>query len=507
VSLLPTSLTGRLVATVVALVALVGVLVATVTTLAMREYLTDQLDRQVLAAADRGGRPIFDGPRGGVFPPPSFGGPDGGDGRDAEAERNGDTEARGQGVGTLTVVYDGDTLVRRDVITERAGLRPVSSTALQLLQDVPADGRLHTVTLPAFGEYRVTVDDQGGVIAVIGLPTEDIGDALASLVGYEVLLTLVGVVLAGGVGLVLVRRQLRPLREVAGTAHEVAGLPLDSGEIGTTVRVPAEHTDPRTEVGQVGAALNTLLAHMESALDARHRSEQQVRQFVADASHELRTPLTTIQGYAELSRRTDAGAPAALAKVEAEAHRMSDLVDDLLLLARLDAGRPLARDRVDLTHLVLECVADARVVAPDHRWLMDLPDEPVEVTGDEQRLHQALTNLIGNARRHTPEGTTVTVGLRLAPGVPGSPDSPNSADSPGVVELRVHDDGPGLPRDLLPTAFERFSRGDSARTRASGGAGLGLSLVQAIAEAHGGHATVTSAPGDTTFVVHLSLAR
>ena len=290
----------------------------------------------------------------------------------------------------------------------------------------------------------------------------------------------------------LVRRQLRPLRDVAATAHEVASLPLARGEIGTTVRVPESLTDERTEVGAVGAALNTLLVHVEQALDERHRSEQQVRQFVADASHELRTPLTTIHGYAELSRRTTPADPAqlslAMTKVEAEAGRMSDLVEDLLLLARLDAGRPLARDEVDLTHLVLEAVGDARVVEPAHRWQLDLPDEPVVVPGDEQRLHQALTNLLNNARRHTPSGTTVKVGVH---------------QQDGHVVVSVQDDGPGLPEGLGSRAFERFTRGDSARTRESGGAGLGLSLVEAIATAHGGTVAVTSRPGRTRFEVRL----
>jgi two-component system OmpR family sensor kinase len=279
---------------------------------------------------------------------------------------------------------------------------------------------------------------------------------------------------------------------VAATAHEVATLPLSSGEIGTTVRVPEDLTDERTEVGQVGAALNTLLAHVEHALDERHRSEQQVRQFVADASHELRTPLSTIHGYAELSRRTSPPDPAQLAqamsKVEAEATRMSSLVEDLLLLARLDSGRPLARDEVDLTRLALEAVGDARVVGPEHRWRLDLPDEPVLAPGDEQRLHQVLTNLLNNARRHTPPGTAVTVGVR--------------EDGDEVV-LSVLDDGPGLPPPLRSTAFERFTRGDSARTRASGGAGLGLSLVQAISHAHGGRVSVDSVPGRTHFEVRL----
>jgi two-component system OmpR family sensor kinase len=235
-----------------------------------------------------------------------------------------------------------------------------------------------------------------------------------------------------------------------------------------------------------------MLQHVEHALDERHRSELQVRRFVADASHELRTPLSTIHGYAELSRRTQPADPTqlsvAMAKVEAEATRMSGLVDDLLLLARLDAGRPLAHDEVDLTKMVLETVGDARVVGPDHRWLLDLGDEPVVVPGDEQRLHQVVTNLLNNARRHTPPGTSVTVGVR--------------AEGPNAL-LTVQDDGPGMTPELLNKAFERFSRGDSSRNRASGGAGLGLSLVQAISVAHGGAVSVDSEPGRTRFEVRL----
>jgi two-component system OmpR family sensor kinase len=268
-------------------------------------------------------------------------------------------------------------------------------------------------------------------------------------------------------------------------------MPLSSGAIGTTVRVPEKLTDENTEVGQVGAALNTMLEHVEDALDERHRSETQIRQFVADASHELRTPLATIHGYAELSRRTTddpAQLVKAMSKVESEADRMSSLVEDMLLLARLDAGRPLARDEVDLTRLVLETVGDARVVGPEHRWSLDLPDEPVLVPGDEQRLHQVVTNLTNNARRHTPPGTTVTVGAR-----------PEGDE----VVLSVTDDGPGMPPDLVRTAFERFTRGDSSRTRESGGAGLGLSLVQAISAAHHGSVSVESQPGRTRFEVRL----
>ncbi len=189
---------------------------------------------------------------------------------------------------------------------------------------------------------------------VTGLPTAQADEAIESLIGWEALLIALGALLAAGGGLLLVRRQLRPLNEVAATAHRVAALPLAQGDIDLSDRVPDHLTDERTEVGQVGAALNTLLAHVETSLEARHRSEQQVRQFVADASHELRTPLTTIAGYTELARRRpeDDNLRAALGKVEEESGRMTSLVEDMLLLARLDAGRPLDREPVDLTRLL-----------------------------------------------------------------------------------------------------------------------------------------------------------
>ena len=195
---------------------------------------------------------------------------------------------------------------------------------------------------------------------------------------------------------------------MAATATRVAELPLDRGEVALAERVPDADTDPRTEVGQVGAALNRMLDHVGNALEARHASETQVRQFVADASHELRTPLAAIRGYAELSRRSREPVPDEVAhvlrRVESEAQRMTALVEDLLLLARLDAGRPLAHDPVDLTMLVVDAVSDAHAAGPGHDWQLDLPDEPVVVTGDGARLHQVLANLLANARTHTPAG-------------------------------------------------------------------------------------------------------
>jgi two-component system OmpR family sensor kinase len=306
---------------------------------------------------------------------------------------------------------------------------------------------------------------------------------------------LITLVIAGWAGALIVRGTLRPLRRVASTATRVSELKLDRGEVQLAQRVPTADTDPNTEVGQVGAALNQLLDHVGNALEARHASEMQVRQFVADASHELRTPLAAIRGYAELSRRSRAPISEEIAhvlnRVESEAKRMTLLVEDLLLLARLDAGRPLGHDPVDLTMLVVDAVSDAHAAGPGHYWQLDLPEEPVTVIGDGARLHQVLANLLANARTHTPEGTTVTVQVGA---------------TAGAAVLHVVDGGPGIPADLQPHIFERFARGDSSRSRAAGSTGLGLSIVHAVVTAHHGTVSVQSVPGQTVFTVALPLA-
>ncbi|MFE7870790.1 ATP-binding protein, partial [Micromonospora humida] len=301
-----------------------------------------------------------------------------------------------------------------------------------------------------------------------------------------------GLLIAGSLGALIVRATLRPLHRVAATAGRVAELPLDRGEVALSVRVPAADTDPRTEVGQVGAALNRMLGHVAAALAARQASETRVRQFVADASHELRTPLAAIRGYAEVARRGRDRVPPdvahALRRVESASTRMTSLVDDLLLLARLDSGRPLATGPVDLTALVVDAVSDAHVAGDGHRWQLDLPDEAVEVPGDAVRLHQVVANLLANARVHTPPGTTVTT--RIAP-------------VPDAVELSVTDDGPGVPPELRDEVFERFARGDSSRSRQHGSTGLGLAIVAAVVEAHHGTVELESRPGRTVFTVRL----
>lgn len=465
----PLTLTTRLVAVVVLLVAVTALAIGTATTIAMRENLDRRLDQDVRAALSR----TLEGPS---APRPQA--PDGS--RD-------DDFGPGQELGSLSAVLPDDATPRGMVLSGGRGWDPGTAltdeqlAALSGLEE--SDRDLRTVRLPGLGDYRVAVADLEGGQVVAGLPLDEVEDTVADLLRLELLATLVGIALAAVAAVVVVRRQLAPLREVAATAHRVAELPLASGEIEMAERVPAGLTDERTEIGQVGSALNAMLDHVESSLAQRHRSEQQVRQFVADASHELRTPLATIAGYTELARRRPETTGTALAKVETESARMTALVEDLLLLARLDSGRPLEREPVDLSRLLLEAVNDARVVDPDHQWRLSLPDAPLTVTGDAARLHQVVTNLLTNARKYTPDGSTVTV--------TGTPSG-----------FTVHDDGPGFSPELAPRAFERFVRGDVARTRA-GGAGLGLSLVEAIVAAHGGTVALASAPGDTTVTVTL----
>jgi two-component system sensor histidine kinase TrcS len=278
----------------------------------------------------------------------------------------------------------------------------------------------------------------------------------------------------------------------------VATLPLDRDNHQITPRVPQRDTDPRTEVGLVGDTLNRLLDNVERALGDVAASDRRMRRFITDASHELRTPLAAISGYAELTRQDSSVLPEtteySLARIEAEAQRMSSLVSDLLLLARLDEGEDLDATDVDLTDVVIDAVNDAAVSAPGHRWLTNAPDGPVWVSGDRLRLHQMLANLLSNARTHTPDGTTVTTGI-----VTGRAD--NGA---GFVELTVTDDGPGIDRDLLPHLFERFVRADESRSRQSGSFGLGLSITASIVEAHHGTIAAESGGGRTTFRVRLA---
>ncbi|MFF4713193.1 ATP-binding protein [Streptomyces eurythermus] len=371
----------------------------------------------------------------------------------------------------------------------------LSAGDAERLARTPADGRPHTVELSALGHYRVVATPgRDGDVLMAGLPLEPVEATVHRLELVCAVVFGVALVTAGVAGALWVRWSLRPLGRVTATATRVSELPLASGEVALPPRAPG--ADPHSEVGRVAAALNGMLGHVEDALTQRHASQERLRRFAADASHELRTPVASVRGHAELGLLHPGPVPPeitrALERIAAEASRMGLMVDDLLLLARLDAGRPLERGPVDLTRLVLDAVTDARAAGPGHRWTLDLPEDPVTVSGDAHRLHQVVANLLANARLHTPAGTEITVTLEPGPG-------------PGTVRLRVHDDGPGIPEELRPAVFERFTRADHRRhaDASAPGAGLGLSIVAAVVEAHGGTVEADSEPGSTTFKVTL----
>jgi two-component system OmpR family sensor kinase len=316
---------------------------------------------------------------------------------------------------------------------------------------------------------------------IVAIPLNDLHHTLGRLLLIEVLVTLAVLSGLGALAWWIVRRGLRPLDEMAATAGAIAG-----GDLSRRV----DMTDERTEVGQLGQALNTMLTGIEHAFAARAASEERLRRFLADASHELRTPLTSIRGYAEIFDRGARDRPEDLATsmrhIREEANRMSTLVDDLLLLARLDQQRPLAQDRVDVSD-VARAAVDAAHVADPGRPISLSVNGAVPVTGDADRLRQVVDNLLANAERHTPEKTPVEVRVR--------------ADG-AWAWIEVADHGPGIAPEETAHIFEPFHRADPSRARATGGIGLGLAIVSAIAHAHGGavgvapNTVATAAPGN-----------
>ncbi|MEV5854948.1 sensor histidine kinase [Streptomyces anulatus] len=503
----PWTLRTRLVVSAVSLIAVVAAVIGSVTAIAFHSYMYGKLDDQLHSVAERAQRPPGPGPL-----PQAL----------RAAGPLGFVGGGGQPLGTFGALLGEDGDVTASKVVEDSGLRaqesakPLTGEQRSALEEAaPGTGEgARSVDLPGLGGYRVeaatTIE---GYTVLVGIPSAEVSGALTTLIVVEVCVTAAGLLAASIAGTVLVGVALRPLRRVAATATRVSELPLHSGEVALLERVPDAEADPRTEVGQVGAALNRMLGHVGSALTVRQESETRVRQFVADASHELRTPLASIRGYAELTRRATGSPEApepdpvtrhALGRIESEADRMTGLVEDLLLLARLDSGRPLSYGSTDLLPLVVDAISDARAAdqgAPGqdarHRWRLELPAEPVTVRADPDRFQQVLVNLLANARTHTPPGTTVTVAVR----------PPVRAGGP--VMLEVGDDGPGIPAELLPHVFERFARGDASRSRgagtgtATGSTGLGLAIVQAVVSAHGGRVRVDSEPGRTVFVIEL----
>lgn len=461
----------KLVVATLVLLTLICAGIGVVSHVAMNAYLTSELDGGLAAAAERVVRPPGGGPRRPSAPDPS--------------------EARGQRPGTLNALFDDGAPRVSAVVQDDGSTKPLTASDLEVVSKL-TPGSTPVETVLSSGRYRVVsaVVPVTGDVLVTGLSTADRDRTLASLDGTIAAVSLFGVLLTGLAGTLIIRRSLRPLEELSAVATSVTELPLASGEVAVNVRVPPTAAQPGTEVGTVGIALNEMIDHVTRALKARQDNETRVRSFVADASHELRTPLTSIRGYTELvlmgDRLQDAD-KSALKRVASESQRMSSLVEDLLLLARLDEGQRGEPTEVDLTELAVEVTSDVQLSAPDHVWTLDLPQEPVQITAVESEIRQVLINLIANAHKHTPPGTTILTAVR-------------KEDS--VVTVIVSDNGPGIDDAFLGTIFTRFSRADTARS-ATGSTGLGLAIVQALVHANGGTISVTSQPGNTRFTVTL----
>jgi len=460
------SLRARLLLGVVALAA-VGLVAANVATYStLSSYLLDRTDSTLDQTAQTLRRP---GPGGGIrsAPPGTF------------------VQVRSLDGDTVVATFSGATLPGASVPAPNL---PDAVTPPALNRTTEAV-RYFTVGGAHGGpEYRVRASIAQGdeAMLLVASSLRDVNSTLNRLLAIELVVTALVLAAIAGLGLWLVRLGLRPLDAIGQTASAIA-----AGDLSRRV----ERAEERTEVGRLGLALNSMLARIESSFRAQEASERKLRRFVADASHELRTPLSAVRAYAELYDRGAAERPDDLERsmkgISRESERMSVLVEDLLLLARLDDGRPLERERVELDEVVGEAVETAQAVDPDRA--IELHAEPATVLGDRVRLRQIVDNLLANVRAHTP---------------PGTPASVSVTRRNGSAEISVTDAGPGLDEEHLEHLFERFYRADPSRARASGGVGLGLAIVAAVAEAHGGTASASSRPGEgTTIAIALPLAR
>ncbi len=467
------TLSRRLVLRTTALVAAVTVVLSLFTALVSFQIMRSELDGRLVAAA---GRPLMR---------PS------GDSDDAWSD------PEGSGLIKMSAVVGqrgaGATYQGPAAFTQQSA----SDLLTQVAARTDEDG-FYMVTLRDLGLYRCLVEEYGhNQFIIVGLPFSEVTNPLTRQVVFAALLTLGAIALSFIGARRVVQTSLRPLNRLAATATKVSGLPLESGDGNLPVRVDSRDADPASEVGQVGVAFNRMLDHVEDALAARHRSETNLRQFVADASHELRNPLAAIRGYTELSQRASADLPDdtahALGRIDSESERMSALVEDLLLLARLDSQQPLDLQPTDVTEIVLNAVDDTRVAGADHTWELDLPSDALLARADAFRLHQVVANLLANARVHTPPGTRVVTSLR------------READQ---VVITVKDNGPGVPPEVRDTVFERFTRADASRVRNAGGSstGLGLAIVAAVVAAHHGTVSLESVPGNTAFTIRIPAA-
>jgi len=457
----------RLIASSAALTAAAGLAIGGATMVGVRAYMVGQLDEELVSAAQR-----FNAL---------------GQGR---GEFGDSLSGPGITVGTVLAAVDGSGSVTAVYLDNRAAAQTFSPTQLQ---DIPSSGwgtGIRDVRIRESGAYRMAaVGTSGGAAIVMGLPTNTIDRLVSRIGGFLLALIIAVVALVVFAGRKGVDIALRPLERMRETAQRVSGMNLAVGDAALTERVVVD--EPDTEVGQLGRAFNHMLDNVDEALTARRKSEAKVRQFVSDASHELRTPLTAIRGYSELTRRQDMDMTDdlrhALGRIESESVRMSALVEDLLLLARLDEGRELDLAPLDVSKLVKDAVNDAQVTGPDHTWKVTTA-RGATIAADRDRFYQILVNLLANARTHTPAKTVVTA---------------NVSTTDDSVVITVADNGPGIPDEIRANLFERFARADTSRARATGSTGLGLAIVEGLVRAHKGTIVVESAPGNTRFVVSI----
>ncbi len=460
--MIPRTLKSRLVV-VVAVLSGLALLVANIAgVLLIRKYLEDRIDDQLIAIS----RPLSDMPPNGFGPRPG--------------------RFRGLGPDQILYFYSTDGSLDPTRSSPVDDTRP-ATTAIRSTREP------YTVPSTAGSGWRVLTVDLGdtGERALVGYSLVEVEQTTEQLILIDAGVMLLLLTALGFGAAFVVRLGLRPLTEMERVAADISAGSLSG-------RVPG--TDPHTEPGRLGLALNAMLTRIEAEVDARTSSEQRLRQFVADASHELRTPLTSIRGWAELYRR--GGAPPGpqldetMGRIESESARMAVLVEDLLRLARMDQQRTLDLRRVDLLEIAADTIRDAHARTPDRQVLLaGLSDdedtfEPATVLGDDHGLRQVATNLVANALNHTPTGTTITVRVGLAG---------------GSAVLVVSDDGPGIPPEHAHRVFERLYRADSSRSRASGGgSGLGLAIVSAIVRVHAGRVELRETPGGgATFRVTL----
>jgi two-component system, OmpR family, sensor histidine kinase TrcS len=484
----PRSLRGQLLVGVLAVVTVVLVTVGVASVLSLRGYVTTMTDAEVaksLHAFNNSYTRYRNGEHTSAHqgvPPVS----------QALLEFTGQTPGN-----LIALLHDGEVI--GSAVFSEDEPHPAPADLVRAIQaEKWYDGPPRTLRLGRLGSYRVDCLIEGSDVLVVGV-SQTLGDRIIARKNLTTTaLVAAALMVTAGLTVWVVGYTLRPLRRVAATAAEVAGMPLAGDDHRISVRVRPQDTDQNNEVGIVGHTLNRLLDNVDSALAHRADSDMRMRQFLTDASHELRTPLAAIQGYAELTRQDSSALPPtteyALARIESEARRMALLVDELLLLSRLGEGEDLQSEDVDLADLVVNAVNDAAVAAPTHDWIKDLPDEPVWIRGDHDRLHQLVSNLLTNARLHTPPGVTVTTAIAC---------HSFRLEAP-YAELTVADDGPGIDADLLPRLFERFVRADPSRTNGSG-IGLGLAIVSSIVKAHHGSVTAESTEGRTVFRVQLPL--